>query len=79
MTVYELIQDLAHYNPDSEVIFNAKFKFDTEVTVEVQRGEEYSDEKYDAEAEFDGDLEIDSIDSKRNYRNQTEVIISLEY
>lgn len=76
MKVYELIQELAQFNPDTEVVFDFKGTFDAdmEATVDLEGEEE---QIVSGEIVFDDRLSFDEIEDKERYRN--EAVIKLEY
>lgn len=53
MKVYELIQDLVQFKPDTEVEFHVKAKFDTDVEAEFDRNNENDTQEVTVTAEFD--------------------------
>ena len=76
MKVYELIQELVQFKPDTEVVFEFKGAFDAdmEATVDLEGEEEQT---VSGEVEFDDRLSFDEIEDKERYRN--EAVIKLEY
>lgn len=76
MTVYELIQELSQFKPDTEVVFDFKGTFDAdmEATVDLEGEEEQA---VSGEVVFDDIVSFDEIDDKEIYHNK--VVIKLEY
>lgn len=76
MTVYELIQELAQFKPDTEVVFDFKGTFDAdmEATVDLEGEEEQT---VSGEVVFDDRLSFYEIDDRERYRY--EAVIKLEY
>lgn len=76
MKVYEMIQELAQFKPDTEVVFdfNGTFDADMEATVDLEGEEEQT---VSGEVDFDDRLSFDEIEDKERYYNQA--VIKLEY
>lgn len=76
MTVCELIQKLAQFRPDTEVVFDFKGTFDAdmEATVDLEGEEEQT---VSGEVVFDDRLSFDEIEDRERYRY--EAVIKLEY
>lgn len=76
MKVYELIQELAQFKPDTEVVFEFEGTFDADMDATVDLdGEE--EQTVSGEIVFDDRLSFDEIEDKERYRN--EAVIKLEY
>lgn len=61
MTVYELIQELSQYNADTEVKFNFKGDFETDVQATFDRSNEDDEQEVTVKVEFDDNLDYDNI------------------
>lgn len=79
MKVYELIQELAQYEADTEVRFHVKAKFDTDVEAEFDRDNEDDTQTVTVTAEFDEDVDFDDISDYANHRYNPDITINLEY
>lgn len=68
MDVYELIQELTRFNPDTEVKFHiADSKFTCDTEAEFDRTNENDTQEVTVDVEIDEDLEFEEI---RDYENQ---------
>ena len=79
MTVYELIQQLANYDPDKEVQFKLVSDFDTYVDATFDRENEEDVQEVKVTVCFDDNLDFDYIDSGVYGREKDKVFINLEY
>lgn len=80
LTVYELIQELAKFKPETEVKFHVKADFDTDVSAEFDRENEDDVQDVTVTAEFDEDVDYDDIRDYESYRYGTPHIqIDLTY
>lgn len=81
MDVYELIQELTRFNPDTEVRFHiadSKFTCDTEATFD--RENDRDTQEVTVDVEIDEDLEFDEIRDYENTRySKPYVQIDLKY
>lgn len=68
MTVYEMIQELAQYKPDTEIKFHVKAEFDADVEAEFDRNNENDKQSVTAAAEFDEEVDYDYIHNYENIR-----------
>ena len=76
MKVYELIQELAQYNPDTEVDFHVKATMDIDVEAEFDRTNEDDTQGVTVTADIDDDFNFDDITDKEH---DPRIIINLEY
>lgn len=79
MTVYELIQALAQFKPDTEVDFHVSATFDTDVEAEFDRENESDVQKVTVEAEFDEDVDFEDISDNESSRWRPDITINLTY
>lgn len=79
MTVYELIQELAKYEGDTEVEFHVKAEFSTDVEAKFDREDENDKQEVAVDAEFDEDVDFYDIDGYRDSRYNPRVVINFEY
>lgn len=80
MTVYELIRKLTEFEPNLEVVFDAKFEINQEVKADIERNGETETEKVWAEVEIDNELEVDEIELHEQINTKNKfVIIKLDY
>lgn len=80
MTVYELIQELAKYNPDTRVDFHVIAEFETDVEAEFNREIEDDIQEVTVDAKFDDDVDFEDIDDHENNRFEEKYIqINLSY
>lgn len=79
MKVYELIQDLVQFKPDTEVEFHVKAKFDTDVEAEFDRNNENDTQEVTVTAEFDEDVDFYEIDDIECSVYNPRITFNLEY
>lgn len=79
MTVYELIQELAKYEGDTEVEFHVKAEFSTDVEAEFDREDENGKQEVTVDAEFDEDVDFYGIDDYSGSSYNPRVVINFEY
>ena len=80
MTVYELIQELAKYNPDTRVDFHVIAEFETDVEAEFNREIEDDIQEVTVDAKFDDDVDFEDIDDHESNRSGEKYIqINLSY
>lgn len=79
MTVYELIQELSRYKADTEVRFNVKAEFYTDVEAEFDRENEEDTQEVTVTAKFDDYVDFDDIDDNEERYLKPHIIINLEY
>ena len=80
MTVYELIQELTKYNPDTRVDFHVIAEFEADVKAEFNREIEDDIQEVTVDAEFDGDVDFEDIDDHENNRfGEKYIQINLSY
>lgn len=81
MDVYELIQELTRFNPDTEVRFHiADSKFTCDTEAEFDRENENDTQEVTVDVEIDEDLELDEIRDYESQRYQKPYIqIDLKY
>jgi hypothetical protein len=84
MTVYELIQELSSYNADTEVRFNFKGKFETDVKATFDRDSEDDEQEVTAEVEFDDYLDYENISDyepmrSRTWQKEPYIVVNLSY
>lgn len=79
MKVYELIQDLVQFKPDTEVEFHVKAKFDTDVEAEFDRNNENDTQEVTVTAEFDEDVDFYEIDDSECSVYNPRITFNLEY
>lgn len=79
MKVYELIQDLVQFKPDTEVEFHVKAKFDTDVEAEFDRSNENDTQEVTVTAEFDEDVGFYEIDDNEGSVYNPRITFNLEY
>lgn len=80
MTVYELIQELTKYNPDTRVDFHVIAEFETDVKAEFNREIEDDIQEVTVDAEFDDDVDFEDIDDHENNRfGEKYIQINLSY
>lgn len=75
MTVYELIQELAKYEADTEVKVHAKFDYSYDVEAKFDRDSESDVQEVTVDANFDDELNL--ADVSKNYRD--EFVLELTY
>lgn len=79
MTVYELIQELAKYNPDTRVDFHVIAEFETDVEAEFNREIEDDIQDVTVDAKFD-DVDFEDIDDHESNRfGEKYIQINLSY
>lgn len=78
MTVYELIQKLAQYEPNTKVLFHVNAEFSTEVEADFDRENDEDTQKVTVDVEFDDDVELDDIEDREN-KVFHDIIISFNY
>lgn len=79
MTVYELIQKLAEFKPDTEVEFRVKANMDIDVEAEFDRENENDVQGVTVTADIDETVSFDDItDNEREMYNKN-ITINLEY
>ncbi len=76
MRVYELIQELAQYSADTEVVFHVEAKLDLDVEAEFDRSDEDDTQDVTVEAKISDDFEFEDITDNGYNRNVT---INLTY
>lgn len=79
MKVYELIQDLVQFKPDTEVEFHVKAKFDTDVEAKFDRNNENDTQEVTVTAEFDEDVDFYEIDDSECSVYNPRITFNLEY
>ena len=80
MTVYELIQELTKYNPDTRVDFHVIAEFETDVKAEFNREIEDDIQEVAVDAKFDDDVDFEDIDDHENNRfGEKYIQINLNY
>lgn len=84
MTVYELIKELSQYNADTEVRFNFKGDFETDVKATFDRNSEDDEQEVTVEVEFDDYLDYEDISdyepmSSRTRQKDPFIVINLSY
>lgn len=84
MKVYELIQELSQYSADTEVRFNFKGNFESDVKVAFERNGEYDEQEVTAEVEFDDYLDYEDISdyepmSSRTWQKDPFIVTNLSY
>ena len=79
MKVYELIQYLVQFKPDTEVEFHVKAKFDTDVEAEFDRNNENDTQEATVTAEFDEDVDFYEIDDSEGSVYNPRITFNLEY
>lgn len=83
MTVYELIQELSQYNADTEVRFNFKGNFESDVKATFDRSSEDDEQEVTAEVEFDGELDYEDISNHEpkhlRWQEDPFIVINLSY
>lgn len=80
MTVYELIQELAKYNPDTRVDFHVIAEFETDVEAEFNREIEDDIQEVTVDAKFDSDVDFEDIDDHESNRfGEKYIQINLSY
>lgn len=84
MKVYELIQELSQYSADTEVRFNFKGNFESDVKVAFERNGEYDEQEVTAEVEFDDYLDYEDISDyesmfSRTWQKEPYIVINLSY
>lgn len=80
MTVYELIQELAKYKPETEVKFHVKADFDTDVSAEFDRSDENDVQDVTVTAGFDEDVDYsDTLDYESYRYGSPHIQIDLTY
>lgn len=80
MTVYELIRKMTEFDPNLEVVFDAKFEINQEVKADIERNGEIETEKIWAEVEIDNELEVDEIELRQEaWALEKVVVVKLEY
>lgn len=84
MTVYELIQKLSQYNADTEVRFNFKGNFESDVKATFDRSGEDDEQEVTAEVEFDDNLDYKDISDyqsmhSRTWQKEPYIVVNLSY
>ena len=79
MTVYELIQELTSFKPDTEVKFNVKADIDVDVEAEFDRKNEDDIQKVTVTASIDEDFDFDDIEDHERSSYRPNVTINLTY
>lgn len=80
MTVYELIQELTKYNPDTRVDFHVIAEFETDVEAEFNREIEDDIQEVTVDAKFDDDVDFEDIDDHESNRfGEKYIQINLSY
>ena len=80
MRVYELIQELAKYNPDTKVDFHVIAEFETDVEAEFNREIEDDIQEVTVDAKFDDDVDFEDIDDhESNHFGEKYIQINLSY
>lgn len=79
MTVYELIQKLAEFRPDTPVEFHVKANFDTDVEAEFDRENESDVQDVTVTSTFDEDVSFADIDDNESRSFSKNIVINLEY
>ena len=78
LTVYELIQELAKFKPDTEVKFHVEAEFDTDVSAEFDRDNEDDKQDVTVTAKFDEDVDYDDVQDFENYRYGREPYVQID-
>lgn len=78
MTVYELIQELSNYSPDTIVDFHVIAEFETDVEAEFNRESEDDIQEVTVDAKFDDEVEFDEIEDHERERRKY-IQINLTY
>ena len=78
MTVYELIQELSKYKPNTKITFHVKAKYIYDVEAEFDRENENDVQDVTVDIEFDEDVDYDDIDDRED-RVFGDVVINLTY
>lgn len=79
MKVYELIQELTQYKPDTEVKFHVKAKIDVDVKAAFDRDNEDDEQDVTVEADIDEYFEFDDITDNVRGLYSPNITINLEY
>lgn len=80
MTVYELIQELARYKPDTQVRFRVEAEFDADVEAEFDRTDENDKQNVTVTAKFDEEVNYDDIyDHENLHYGVPHIRIDLKY
>lgn len=83
MTVYELIQELSQYNAGTEVRFNFKGNFKSDVKATFDRSSEDDEQEVTAEVEFDDNLDYEDISNYEpehsRWQKDPFIVINLSY
>lgn len=79
MTVYELIQELTSFKPDTEVKFNVKADIAVDVEAEFDRKNEDDIQKVTVTASIDEDFDFDDIEDHERSSYRPNVTINLTY
>lgn len=79
MKVYELIQELTQFKPDTEVIFHVRARFDTDVEAEFNRESEDDTQEVTVPINFDEDVDFYDIKNHEGNMFHPDVTINFEY
>jgi len=79
MKVYELIQELTQYNPNTEVDFHVKADLDVNVEATFDRSNENDTQDVTVTARIDDDFSFDDIEDNERFRYHPNITINLEY
>ena len=79
MQVYELIQELTRFKPDTEVEFYVKGKIDVDTEAEFDRENENDVQDVTVTAEIDDYFSFDDIDDNENRTYKKNIEINLSY
>ena len=79
MTVYELIQELSQFKPDTEVVFHVKSDMDFDVEATFDRENENDTQDVTVTASIDDEFSFDDIKDNERSRSHPNIAINLEY
>ena len=80
MTVYEMIQELSQYKPDTEVRFHVDAELDVDVEAEFDRENENDTQEVTVTANIDEDFDFDDVSDYENVRwSKPHIQINLTY
>lgn len=79
ITVYELIQELVKFKPDTEVEFNFNGEFDVDADVKFDRTDNNDVQTVTVTAEFNDSVNYVDIDDNESRSYRPNVTINLEY
>ena len=79
MKVYELIQELAKYNANTEVNFHVRAKLDIDTEATFNRDNEDDTQNVTIEADIDDDFAFEDITDNEKSMYHPNITINLEY